>query len=152
MVRPPQFADMLTTVRCVLSKLLSPLWSTVPVDEDVMWSCAAGKCDIPLPAEYFIVCDMTCPHVWSVFLCLSDTEKIRHLRGSVVTQLCLNYGMIDDTVYFTSGEVLGGLPLRVGDIVNCTAVRGGDQGGWKALRVRNLFLVVFAYTCKRVIM
>uniref|UniRef100_A0A667WP26 RNA helicase n=1 Tax=Myripristis murdjan TaxID=586833 RepID=A0A667WP26_9TELE len=92
---------MLTTVRCVLSKLLSPLWSTVQVDEDVMWSCA----------------------------------KIRHLRGSVVTQLCLDYGMIDDTVYFTSAEVLGGLPLRVGDTVNCTAIQGGDQGGWKALRV-----------------
>ncbi|XP_029908601.1 RNA helicase Mov10l1 isoform X3 [Myripristis murdjan] len=96
---------MLTTVRCVLSKLLSPLWSTVQVDEDVMWSCAA------------------------------DREKIRHLRGSVVTQLCLDYGMIDDTVYFTSAEVLGGLPLRVGDTVNCTAIQGGDQGGWKALRV-----------------
>ncbi|XP_040894189.1 RNA helicase Mov10l1 [Toxotes jaculatrix] len=62
-------------------------------------------------------------------------EDIRHLRGSVVTQLCLDYGMIDNAVYFTSEEVLGGMPLKEGDLVNCTAVRDGAQGGWKALRV-----------------
>lgn len=75
-------------------------------------------------------------------------EDIRHLRGSVVTQLCLDYGMIDDTVYFTSGEVLGGMPLKEGDLVNCLAVRDSVQGGWKALRVSNLFLVK-ALTCKQ---
>lgn len=63
-------------------------------------------------------------------------EDIRHLRGSVVTQLCLDYAMIDDAIYFTSGEVLGGVPLKEGDVVNCIAVRDGAQGGWKALRVR----------------
>uniref|UniRef100_A0A8C4HGL1 RNA helicase n=1 Tax=Dicentrarchus labrax TaxID=13489 RepID=A0A8C4HGL1_DICLA len=43
--------------------------------------------------------------------------------------------MIDDAVYFTSGEVLGGVPLKEGDLVNCIAVRDGAQGGWKAVRV-----------------
>uniref|UniRef100_A0A4W6FNH5 RNA helicase n=1 Tax=Lates calcarifer TaxID=8187 RepID=A0A4W6FNH5_LATCA len=89
---------MLTAVRSMLSKLISPLWRTVEVDRNAM-------------------------------------EDIRHLRGSVVTQLCLDYGMIDDTVYFTSGEVLGGMPLKEGDLVNCLAVRDSVQGGWKALRV-----------------
>lgn len=62
-------------------------------------------------------------------------EDIRHLRGSVVTQLCLDYGMIDDAIYFTNGEVLGGVRLREGDLVDCMAVRSGAQGGWRALRV-----------------
>lgn len=62
-------------------------------------------------------------------------DYVRHLRASVVTQLCLGYGMIDDAIYFTSEEVLGGAPLKEGDLVNCTAVRDRAAGGWKALRV-----------------
>ncbi|KAG7230949.1 hypothetical protein INR49_024978, partial [Caranx melampygus] len=62
-------------------------------------------------------------------------EDIRHLRGSVVTQLCLDYGMIDNAIYFTNGEVLGGARLKEGDLVDCMAVRSGAQGGWRALRV-----------------
>ncbi|XP_008274336.1 RNA helicase Mov10l1 [Stegastes partitus] len=96
---------MLTAVRYMLSKLVSPLWRTVEVDGNDTF------CDTP------------------------GMEDISHLRGSVVTQLCLDYGMIDDTVYFTRGEVLGGIPLKEGDLVNCIAVRDGAQGGWKALRV-----------------
>uniref|UniRef100_A0A671YKU0 RNA helicase n=1 Tax=Sparus aurata TaxID=8175 RepID=A0A671YKU0_SPAAU len=92
---------MLTAVRCMLSKLVSPLWRAVENE-------------------------------LSLF---DSTEDIRHLRDSVVTQLCLDYGMIDDVIYFTSGEVLGGTPLKVGDLVNGVAVRDGAQGGWKALRV-----------------
>ncbi|XP_035498379.2 RNA helicase Mov10l1 isoform X2 [Scophthalmus maximus] len=96
---------MLTAVRCMLSKLVSPLWRTGEVDGEGFTSGT------------------------------SDVEDIRHLRGSVVTQLCLDYGMIDDAVYFTSGQVLGGMPLKEGDLVNGIAVRDGAQGGWKALRV-----------------
>uniref|UniRef100_A0A8C3AJT2 RNA helicase n=1 Tax=Cyclopterus lumpus TaxID=8103 RepID=A0A8C3AJT2_CYCLU len=96
---------MLTAVRCMLSKLVSPLWRTVEVDEEEEEDC------------------MPC------------MKEIRHLRGSVVTQMCLDYGMIDGAVYFTSGEVLGGMPLKEGDLVNCIAVQDGAQGGWKALRV-----------------
>uniref|UniRef100_A0A3B4FC64 Mov10 like RISC complex RNA helicase 1 n=1 Tax=Pundamilia nyererei TaxID=303518 RepID=A0A3B4FC64_9CICH len=95
---------MLTAVRCVLSKLVSPLWRTVEVEGDIF----------------------------------SHESDIRHLRGQVITQLCLDYGMIDDAIYFTSGEVLGGVPLKEGDLVNCIAVRDGSEGGWKALRVRTL--------------
>lgn len=47
--------------------------------------------------------------------------------------------MIDDAVRFTGAEVLGGVPLQPGDLVDYTAVRDGPQGGWKALRVRTLF-------------
>ena len=65
----------------------------------------------------------------------SGTEDVRHLRDGVVTQLCLDYGMIDGAVYFTSGQVLGGVLLEEGDLVNCIAVRDGAQGGWKAVRV-----------------
>ncbi|XP_039987881.1 RNA helicase Mov10l1 [Xiphias gladius] len=96
---------MLTAVRCMLSKLVSPLWRTVDADGEGIFS---GR---------------------------PDMEDIRHLRDSVVTQLCLDYGMIDDAVYFTSAEVLGGMLLKEGDLVNCIAVRDGAQGGWKALRV-----------------
>uniref|UniRef100_A0A8C7SAL7 RNA helicase n=1 Tax=Oncorhynchus mykiss TaxID=8022 RepID=A0A8C7SAL7_ONCMY len=64
-------------------------------------------------------------------------EEVRNLRCGVVTLLCQDYGMIDDDVYFTTGEVLGGVPLRVGDAVNGLAVRDSAQGGWKALRVRH---------------
>ncbi|KAE8296076.1 RNA helicase Mov10l1 [Larimichthys crocea] len=96
---------MLTAVRCMLSKLVSPFWRTVDVDgEDILSGSTA-------------------------------MEEIRHLQGSVVTQLCVDYGMIDGAVYFTSEEVLGGIPLKEGDLVNGIAVRDGAQGGWKAIRV-----------------
>ncbi|XP_013876270.1 RNA helicase Mov10l1 [Austrofundulus limnaeus] len=95
---------MLTAVRWMLSRLVSPLWRSVDADEDGFLDC-------------------------------SGAEDIRHLRGSVVTQLCLDYGMIDDAVFFTSNVVLGGMLLKKGDLVNCIALRDGVEGGWKALRV-----------------
>ncbi|XP_043980050.1 RNA helicase Mov10l1 isoform X2 [Gambusia affinis] len=96
---------MLTSVRCVLTKLVSSIWRTVDAGGDNIFTESPG------------------------------TEDIRHLRGSVVTQLCLDYGMIDDAIYFTTNEVLGGIPLKEGDQVNCIAVRDGAEKGWKALRV-----------------
>ncbi|GAA6088131.1 sizzled isoform X2 [Tachysurus ichikawai] len=62
-------------------------------------------------------------------------DEIRRMRGGVVTELCQNYGLIDHCVYFTSGEVLGGVSLHVGDEVNALAVKDGAHGGWRALRV-----------------
>ncbi|KAL0968038.1 hypothetical protein UPYG_G00261490 [Umbra pygmaea] len=94
---------MVSAVKCVIAKLLAPLWRKVDDDEENSYGAA--------------------------------TEDIRQLRGSVVTQLCHDYGMIDDTVYFTTNEVLGGIPLRVRDTVNGLAVRDSVQGGWRALRV-----------------
>nr|XP_040019755.1 RNA helicase Mov10l1 [Gasterosteus aculeatus aculeatus] len=99
---------MLTAVRCVLSKLVSPLWRTVEVDEEGLFSAAAG------------------------------TKNVRTLRDGVVTQLCLDYGMIDHAVCFTRGEVLCGSPLKEGDLVNCIAVQHGAHGGWNALRVEKI--------------
>lgn len=96
---------MLSAVRYLISKLLSPLWRTVEVE-------GSGP-----------------------FFGATVTENVRHLRGSMVTELCLDYGMIDDSIYFTNTEVRGGTPLKKGDLVNCTAVRDGAEGGWKALRV-----------------
>ncbi|XP_029991489.1 RNA helicase Mov10l1 [Sphaeramia orbicularis] len=61
--------------------------------------------------------------------------EIRHLQGSIVTQVYFDHGILDDTIYFTNEDVLGGVPLKEGDVVNCTAVCDRAQGGWKALRV-----------------
>lgn len=71
----------------------------------------------------------------AIYLAFLGTEEIRQMRGSAVTLLCQNYGLIDNSVYFTAGEVLGGVPLHVGDRVNALAVRDGAHGGWRALRV-----------------
>uniref|UniRef100_A0A8C1UH35 RNA helicase n=1 Tax=Cyprinus carpio TaxID=7962 RepID=A0A8C1UH35_CYPCA len=57
------------------------------------------------------------------------------VRTGVVTHLCADYGLIDHGVYFTSGEVLGGVVLCVGDSVQALAVRDGAHGQWRALRV-----------------
>ncbi|XP_072290514.1 RNA helicase Mov10l1 [Eucyclogobius newberryi] len=99
---------MLTAVRCMFNKLVSPIWRSVEEE--------TGGAGGPFSGDAVL-------------------EDIRHLRGSVVTQLCLDYGMIDGAIYFTSADVLGGMSLKEGDLVNCIAVRGGSQGGWKALRV-----------------
>lgn len=50
--------------------------------------------------------------------------------------------MIDDVIYFTAEEVMGGELLKEGDRVNCTALRDSVQGGWKAVRVRNLLHLI----------
>uniref|UniRef100_A0A3P9MID8 RNA helicase n=1 Tax=Oryzias latipes TaxID=8090 RepID=A0A3P9MID8_ORYLA len=107
---PPKNANnpavsMLTAVRFMVFKLLSPLWRAVDVDGE------------------------------SIFADGPDAGDIRHLQGNVVTQLSLDHGMIDDTIYFTSKEVLGGVPLKEGDLVNCIAIRCGAEEGWKAVRV-----------------
>lgn len=43
--------------------------------------------------------------------------------------------MLDDAVYFTAEQVLGGVLLKTGDLVDGIAVRDHAQGGWRALRV-----------------
>lgn len=78
-----------------------------------------------------MLCFAVCPY----FFVYEGMEEIQQMRGGVVTQLCQNYGLIDNSVYFTAGEVLGGVPLNVGDVVNALAVRDGAHGGWRALRV-----------------
>lgn len=70
----------------------------------------------------------------------AEIASFRTVNGSVVTRLHLDHGLIDDAVRFTSAEVLGGVPLQPGDLVNYTAVKEDPQGGWKALRVRDAIL------------
>ncbi|XP_016113209.1 RNA helicase Mov10l1 [Sinocyclocheilus grahami] len=65
----------------------------------------------------------------------SCAAQIRQVRTGVVTHLCAEYGLIDHSVYFTSGVVLGGVVLCVGDSVQALAVREGAHGQWRALRV-----------------
>ncbi|TWW75837.1 RNA helicase Mov10l1 isoform X1 [Takifugu flavidus] len=96
---------MLTAVQTMLSKLVSPLWRTAEVNAEDVSDTSGG------------------------------IENVRSVNGSVVTRLHLGQGMIDDAVRFTSAEVLGGVPLQPGDLVNYTAVRDGPHGGWKAIRV-----------------
>ncbi len=66
----------------------------------------------------------------------AGAAQIRQVRTGIVTHLCADYGLIDHAVYFTSGVVLGGVVLCVGDSVQALAVREGVHGQWRALRVR----------------
>uniref|UniRef100_A0A3Q3JG10 RNA helicase n=1 Tax=Monopterus albus TaxID=43700 RepID=A0A3Q3JG10_MONAL len=63
------------------------------------------------------------------------TECMQRLQDSVVTQLCLDYGLIDGAIYFTKAEVAGRTSLKEGDHVNCIVARDRAQGRWKAIRV-----------------
>lgn len=124
---------MLTAVQTMLSKLVSPLWRTAE---------ATAEDDSDTPGEHQRSCrwdrgGMNNPE-GLCFLYQGGIENVRSVNGSVVTRLHLGQGMIDDAVRFTSAEVLGGLPLQPGDLVNYTAVRDGPHGGWVALRVRML--------------
>ncbi|XP_036375537.1 RNA helicase Mov10l1 [Megalops cyprinoides] len=91
---------MVSTVQCVVAKLLSPLWRRAEEEDD------------------------------------PGLDVIQQVRDGVVTRLCQDYGLIDDSVCFTAAEVVGGVPLRVGDEVQAIAVRGGAHGGWRAIRVK----------------
>ncbi|KAA0718491.1 RNA helicase [Triplophysa tibetana] len=102
---------MVSVLQSFMSKLLSPLWRRAQENEDL------HKDD---------------------GLCFAGAEEIRQVHTGVVTQLCVDYGLIDHSVYFTSGVVLGGVVLCVGDTVQAIAVREGAHGGWRALRVERL--------------
>ncbi|XP_061891869.1 RNA helicase Mov10l1 isoform X2 [Entelurus aequoreus] len=102
-------ADMLSAVRYLLSKVISPLWRTTQVEAN------GGPSDA------------------------ADSESISHVHDGVVTELGLDHGLIDGAIYFTSDMVLGGAPLKEGDAVTCIAVKDGAQGGWKARRVSKSF-------------
>ncbi|KAL1279707.1 hypothetical protein QQF64_014307 [Cirrhinus molitorella] len=88
-----------------MSKLLSPLWRRAQEDEQLEDPRFDG------------------------------VPQIRQVQTGVVTHLCADYGLIDHAVYFTSGVVLGGVVLCVGDSVQALAVREGAHGQWRALRV-----------------
>uniref|UniRef100_A0A8C1UBL5 RNA helicase n=1 Tax=Cyprinus carpio TaxID=7962 RepID=A0A8C1UBL5_CYPCA len=97
---------MVSVVQGLMSRLLSPLWRRAQEHDE--------RREDPR---------------------FDGAAQIRQVRTGVVTHLCADYGLIDHGVYFTSGEVLGGVVLCVGDSVQALAVRDGAHGQWRALRV-----------------
>nr|XP_020480456.1 RNA helicase Mov10l1 isoform X3 [Monopterus albus] len=96
---------MLSALQYIYSKMISPLWR----EEE--------------------------PYRESPFPWARGTECMQRLQDSVVTQLCLDYGLIDGAIYFTKAEVAGRTSLKEGDHVNCIVARDRAQGRWKAIRV-----------------
>ncbi|XP_074646700.1 RNA helicase Mov10l1-like [Tubulanus polymorphus] len=64
----------------------------------------------------------------------SKKPKTVNVRGSV-TALHNGYGIIDRTIYFTFNDCVGNVRPKIGDEVNVTAYREGDDGGWRAKTV-----------------
>ncbi|XP_060698542.1 RNA helicase Mov10l1 [Hemiscyllium ocellatum] len=69
--------------------------------------------------------------VWSTTYC----TEYKNVLGATVTRFCGKYGLVDDSIYFTSNDVLGGMPLQVGQKVNVVAQKNETSGGWKAVKV-----------------
>lgn len=119
----------------MLSKLVSPLWRTAEINADDSSSSTSGE-------HSHQCCGRIRNQAWgpSLHFVKAEIASFRTVNGSVVTRLHLDHGLIDDAVRFTSAEVLGGVLLQPGDLVNYTAVKEDPQGGWKALRVRDAIL------------
>ncbi|XP_055509037.1 LOW QUALITY PROTEIN: RNA helicase Mov10l1-like [Leucoraja erinacea] len=64
-----------------------------------------------------------------------EAAEYKNVFGGTVTRFCDRYGLVDDSIYFTSNEVLGGVPLQVGQKVNILAQKSEPSGGWKAIKV-----------------
>ncbi|XP_072097342.1 RNA helicase Mov10l1 [Mobula birostris] len=65
----------------------------------------------------------------------SDCTEYKNVLGGIVTRFCGKSGLVDDSIYFTFDDVLGGAPLHVGQKVNILAQRSTASGGWKAVKV-----------------
>ncbi|XP_048465910.1 RNA helicase Mov10l1-like [Rhincodon typus] len=65
----------------------------------------------------------------------ADCTEYKNVLGATVTRFCGKYGLVDDSIYFTSSDVLGGMPLQVGQKVNVVAQKNETSGGWKAVKV-----------------
>ncbi|XP_069765517.1 RNA helicase Mov10l1 isoform X5 [Narcine bancroftii] len=66
----------------------------------------------------------------------ADCAEHKNVLGGTVTRSCGKYGLIDDSIYFTSNDVLGGVPLQIGQKVNVLAQKNEPCGGWKAIKVQ----------------
>ncbi|KAM5221520.1 cancer/testis antigen 55 [Ctenodactylus gundi] len=64
---------------------------------------------------------------------LQDEIKAKRVKG-VVTSWCNNYGLIDDTIYFTA-DAVGNVPLRVGQRVTATVEEDETTSELKAVKV-----------------
>ncbi|XP_073777366.1 RNA helicase Mov10l1 isoform X1 [Danio rerio] len=98
---------MVSVVQCLMSRLLWPLWRRAQEEEQRL------REDL-MP---------------------DGVAQIRQVRTGVVTHLCVDYGLIDHSVFFSPTAVLGGAALAVGDTVQALAVRDGEHGQWRAIRV-----------------
>ncbi|XP_061496210.1 RNA helicase Mov10l1 isoform X2 [Rhineura floridana] len=65
-----------------------------------------------------------------------DGREIKTVHG-VVTRFCLDYGMIDDSICFTSDTVMSNAPLQVGQKVIALVEEDETSNGLKAIRVEN---------------
>uniref|UniRef100_A0A6J0V6P1 RNA helicase n=3 Tax=Pogona vitticeps TaxID=103695 RepID=A0A6J0V6P1_9SAUR len=63
-----------------------------------------------------------------------DGQEIKTVQG-IVTRFCLDYGMIDDLISFTSDCVMSSVPLQVGQRVVALVEEDKTSNGLKALRV-----------------
>lgn len=63
----------------------------------------------------------------------------RFLTG-VVTSISSDDGMVNDSIYFDVGVVMGGVKVEVGDVVHVEAVRQHRRAGWCANRYANTVL------------
>ncbi|KAJ7329638.1 hypothetical protein JRQ81_015812 [Phrynocephalus forsythii] len=66
-----------------------------------------------------------------------DGQEIRSVQG-VVTRFCLDYGMIDDSICFTSDAVMSSVPLQVGQRVVALVEEDKTSNGLKAIRVERI--------------
>ncbi|XP_043569668.1 RNA helicase Mov10l1 isoform X2 [Chiloscyllium plagiosum] len=65
----------------------------------------------------------------------ADCTEYKNVLGATVTRFCGKYGLVDDSIYFTPNDVLGGMPLQVGQKVNVVAQKNETSGGWKAVKL-----------------
>ncbi|XP_053109363.1 RNA helicase Mov10l1 isoform X2 [Hemicordylus capensis] len=66
-----------------------------------------------------------------------DGKEIKTIQG-VVTRFCLDYGMIDDLIWFTSDAVISNVPLQVGQKVVAVVEEDKTSKGLKAVRVESV--------------
>ncbi|XP_053575160.1 RNA helicase Mov10l1 [Bombina bombina] len=64
----------------------------------------------------------------------SGILEYQSLNG-VVTRFCNEYGLINDNIYFTNDDVVGGEPLSIGQKVNVVFKEDRTSGGLRALMV-----------------
>ncbi|XP_062991081.1 RNA helicase Mov10l1 [Elgaria multicarinata webbii] len=66
-----------------------------------------------------------------------DGKEIKTVQG-VVTRFCLDFGMINDLICFTSDAVISNVPLQVGQRVVALVEEDKTSNGFKAIRVESV--------------
>uniref|UniRef100_A0A670J910 RNA helicase n=1 Tax=Podarcis muralis TaxID=64176 RepID=A0A670J910_PODMU len=71
------------------------------------------------------------------FIFFLDGNELKTVNG-VVTRLCLDYGLIDDLICFTSEAVMSNIPLQVGQQVVALVEEDKTSHGLRAIRVEKV--------------